>query len=514
MLNTENDELQNSGELPDEPTDALAEPCNVKPPSMHKLSQDRFWQLLISSTKDDPIHLPGTPDYQNRAVSLIRGHVAECCTKFTAAHQELISLGSAFPYYQNQLVEESEQFERLRHQLASASWTLAESWLSNSRDEAIETLVRVDGGVFSYAAYLYLTSVIGRQHRDIKKTPLRFGKTMRTTKLDTDGWWLPFVTTAGGSGHFLCYSLSFLIADTVCKLLTLVTEGSYRQSLTIFDSVLLRRLTQFEGLWKEPFKNQIELACNLPTDKLPLYGRDIVRRRMLLRILSAEGGTRLRYADNTLAVAQKEISGLRKILERSEAQVAELKSQLSTTEVSLTKAKDQLSTKEVNINLADDHIELRGDYRLLQKKCEKAEVQAASAASELASLRLFVTSLLAAPPDTEITTIHQPRSVTTHRSTWKVVVVGGHERFHSKLRRELPRSVFLHPDRSDFTADTFEHADCVVFCVGYCSHKLAWKAAQQVRRLGLPSGYTNYVNVDKVLEDIREILHPVGTRPA
>lgn len=503
---TENVSLDNPKSFPDILHDNFVDVSDVL---VHVSATERFWNFITST--EAPTHLPGTPDYKNRAVSLKRKTVSDSCKNGIEMRRAFSCQFSLFPVYQNEIKLEWDQFDRLRQQLASASWNLAESWLSTSRQEAVETLVRLDEGFYSKIVYMYLTAVVSRQHQGMRNysSPSIEGKT-RETNGDSDDWWLSFVTTAGGAGHFLCYALSNLLADAAGSVLEFVTAGSDEESLFFFDSVLLRKLTHFDDIWLEPFKSQIEFVSHIPCDKLQFYGRAVHSKCNLFSILSSEFQCQATKAESTIAVVKREISGFRKQLARSEAQVAELKSQLNKTEVALTKAKGQLSTKEVNINLADANSELHSDYRQLQKKCEKAVIQAVSAESELASLRQFVTSLLAAPQDTEVTNVHQPRSVTTNRSTWKVVVVGGHERFHSKLRRELPRSVFLHPDRSDFTAETFEHADCVVFCVGYCSHKLAWKAAQQVRRLGLPSGYTNYVNVDKVLDDIREILHPRG----
>jgi hypothetical protein len=125
--------------------------------------------------------------------------------------------------------------------------------------------------------------------------------------------------------------------------------------------------------------------------------------------------------------------------------------------------------------------------------------------TQLNELRAL-TSLLLTPP----AAAGEP-DPSAHHSRWeearelKIVVVGAHERLHARLRKELPNGVFLHPDRK-VSADVFNGAGAVLFCVGYCSHALSWFAAQEVRRLGLRAGYTNYNNVELVLDDLRAIV--------
>ena len=47
-----------------------------------------------------------------------------------------------------------------------------------------------------------------------------------------------------------------------------------------------------------------------------------------------------------------------------------------------------------------------------------------------------------------------------------------------------------------------------MFSIGYCSHALTYRSANEVRRRGLRAGYSNFSNVEIVLEEIRAILFP------
>lgn len=225
---------------------------------------------------------------------------------------------------------------------------------------------------------------------------------------------------------------------------------------------------------------------------------------------------KLAGTSNDLAVAKREIAELRSGKNKAQQEIARLNHRIGSLEKQLGATKDDKSSKAITPGAPAPHHDadqalmavvksLETENKALRQDRETSELELADAMEEVRNVRQFATLLLYAPSDAqaiESTVLTGERPL----SQMRIIVVGGHERLHAKLRAELPNSVFLHPDKSQFSPDLFGSADGVLFAVDYCSHALTWRAAQEARKRNVPAGYTTHVNVEMVLEDIRAIV--------
>lgn len=150
--------------------------------------------------------------------------------------------------------------------------------------------------------------------------------------------------------------------------------------------------------------------------------------------------------------------------------------------------------------------DVRDEVRRLKRELDQARAHALDQDNELSALRAFFAFARRGDDDTAFddAVVDAPPAVDLNEA--RVIVVGGRPRFHQKLRRLLPRGVFLHPDLSMYPADVFPGADCVVFCMEYCSRTMAIAAIDLARRYGVRSGYANHCNPDLVVQRVRELL--------
>lgn len=85
----------------------------------------------------------------------------------------------------------------------------------------------------------------------------------------------------------------------------------------------------------------------------------------------------------------------------------------------------------------------------------------------------------------------------------KIAFVGGHDNLHSKLRKEFPKALYLHPDKLKFSDDAFTNIEYCLYFTEYCNHTLFYKVSNEVKRRGIKSGFCNHQNVDMVIKEIQ-----------
>lgn len=119
-----------------------------------------------------------------------------------------------------------------------------------------------------------------------------------------------------------------------------------------------------------------------------------------------------------------------------------------------------VASKTAGSATPEEHVRAAESYaRSLREKdthLEKLRNSLADTADELARTRQLLNVVLEPPPGVTLTPVEVRPS--THPEKWRIVFVGGHERLHAKLRKQLRNAIFLHPDQSHFSPDVFNGA--------------------------------------------------------
>lgn len=208
---------------------------------------------------------------------------------------------------------------------------------------------------------------------------------------------------------------------------------------------------------------------------------------------------------------EKQAATLRKRTDTAEEQSAHLR---ASNQALLSSLPDTAS--KTAAHLASTEHSGRSDSYVAELRAKDTQIgllrnSIAETVEQLTLMRDLLTVFLEPSPEA----LAAPERLSQEHSPeqWRIVFVGGHQRLHSKLRKQMRNAVFLHPDQSHFAPETFKGADAVIFSIGYCSHALIYRAADEVRRHGLRAGYSNFTNVEMVLDEILAVLFPNGENP-
>ena len=402
----------------------------------------------------------------------------------------------------------SEQLDHLQKNIPAASIKLAIDWLQSDRATAILAIER-DSQFVSELVYDHLMDLtLATMNSSVREKHVKaFERSMRQAD-NVAAWAAAPIASAGGPDYFLCLALASLVAEAM--MVTGVSLANERGNLDTgnwVNSVLRRHISDAgEDLWLECMRGEVEFLGELDDKSIPSYVAHMNRlgRRQfdfLMGFLDVFGT----YRDST-AIAEQEAAGLRRRLLKTEDQLAEkceryaiLQKKLENKERAA--AAPLVHDKELALQLDAEFAQ----NRALNKKLEQATEELAELDAENKRLREFANVLLMPSGQAE------ERAHTAVNNQWKtsrVVIVGGHEKLHAKLRRELPNANFIHPDQINFAPGLFKDSAGVLFCANYCSHTLIWRAANEVRKHALPAGFSNHNNVDFVLSDLRNILLP------
>lgn len=150
-----------------------------------------------------------------------------------------------------------------------------------------------------------------------------------------------------------------------------------------------------------------------------------------------------------------------------------------------------------------DNNSLRTEIADRKRKEEEAKVvrdQLEAASSELASLRDYVYNLTEDDsPSQTVSTDSMKEAI----SNLRIVIIGGHSNWISKMKREFPGWTFIKPEASGSTdASIVDKADYVYFFTDTISHSRYYQFLNVIRERKIDFGYIHGVNIEKNIRDI------------
>lgn len=132
---------------------------------------------------------------------------------------------------------------------------------------------------------------------------------------------------------------------------------------------------------------------------------------------------------------------------------------------------------------------------------EKKALQDAVEASnkELSALRSYVYSLSDDESVPKVSVAEMRAAI----SDLKIIIVGGHINWVSKLKREFPKWTFVNPEASGSTnVDIVNKADHVFFFTDTISHSRYYQFLNVLRERKIKFGYIHGVNIEKNIADV------------
>lgn len=115
---------------------------------------------------------------------------------------------------------------------------------------------------------------------------------------------------------------------------------------------------------------------------------------------------------------------------------------------------------------------------------------------ELNSLRQFVFSL-----DQEIK-YEPPEGDLSRIKTFEGVIIGGHEKWQQRMKKRLPRFVFIHADMLNFDVSVLDNVKNVFFYVNYLNHAIYYKTIEHIKEKNIKIHFINFQNEDLFLREI------------
>lgn len=140
--------------------------------------------------------------------------------------------------------------------------------------------------------------------------------------------------------------------------------------------------------------------------------------------------------------------------------------------------------------------ELRGDIKNKEIAISALQQELARSQSEIEELKKIAFS------QEEPTDILEPVDL----STFKGVIVGGHENWHSRMKEMLPDSWrLIHPD-AHIDNQIITGADIIFFYVDYLNHAMFNKILPEAKKNKIPIGYLKRIHHQHCLDDIQRRL--------
>lgn len=448
-----------------------------------------LWDCIGRSCRlgeHDVPHAHPHPD--GRAVAFLREHLATASQGWLQnAEMRMRSIHMSPAYAQVRAAHVAQ----IKAYLAGAPvfWRIARAWIDESPMTAVKVLNQ-DPVEIGYLAQTLLRYLHGS------------GRRAGRHGLVSPALYEPRLRDLGGAWHFVSLALAVMLAVRAHILFDIALAryddaGALRDDIALLGVPgMLERLANARDLWTDEVAQRVDLLCGLPIHAIEPCALELQRQDRLAAAVYAEGRAAAQEHKHEARLAATEVTRLRVRLEQAHRRIEQLDRLLaarSAVVCSAAASQPQLGRNDE----ADAKLrEARRDLEAERAHCAEQE-------AELLMLREFC-ALLLEPPKAPAPPPEHAGAVDLREA--RVIVVGGRERFHQKLRRQLPRGAFVHPDLAACPADVFEHADCVVFCTEYCSHQLVRGAIELTRRHGLRSGYANHTNPDLVLQTVRDIL--------
>ncbi len=160
-----------------------------------------------------------------------------------------------------------------------------------------------------------------------------------------------------------------------------------------------------------------------------------------------------------------------------------------------------------NHRLEADVRSLRGE--LAKKRKEEKETislqeELDAARKELSALRSYVYNLGDDEVPETTVSIEKMRDAV---KDLKILIIGGHPNWVSKLRRDFPKWRFYSPSVSGTTdVNVIDKADHVLFFTDTISHCRYWQFLNALREKKIPFGYIHGVNIEKNIMDVYKCI--------
>lgn len=153
--------------------------------------------------------------------------------------------------------------------------------------------------------------------------------------------------------------------------------------------------------------------------------------------------------------------------------------------------------------LESDNSSLRAslaEKRRLEEESKDIRKQLEASNHELAVLRNYVYNL------TESDNLITDKTIESMKETiagYRIVIVGGHSNWLSKMRKEFPNWIFVNPKASGSTdVSVVDKADYVYFFTDTISHSKYYQFMNVIRERKINFGYIHGVNIEKNIRDI------------
>lgn len=153
--------------------------------------------------------------------------------------------------------------------------------------------------------------------------------------------------------------------------------------------------------------------------------------------------------------------------------------------------------------LEADNDSLRGelsDKRKVQEEAKTVKDRLEAANRELAVLRDYVYNLTEEDSPEQSVSLSAMKEVLSGK---RIVIIGGHSNWISKMKKEFPGWVFIKPGASGSTdISIVDKADHVYFFTDTISHSRYYQFLTVVRERKIDFGYIHGVNIEKNIRDI------------
>lgn len=481
-------------------SDAAMRELEARSPEARQAAKETWRKVCFETLKDELAGEAEAPMHSRldvRATSAIQ----QQCRHLVEDHDELerlMRVTSAPEGYTSELKQSLAQDKLLYAQLPEFAWAAGKQTVATNAAGAVawieaggyELLRRTVDHMFAIA----MASKFSNPAARFKNAP---------ASGNSDAYWRPIIRTGGGARYFLSFAVAVAIADQLMGV-SYAVQGRATELDPFAAHTFLDILKTPRALWTARYQPLVTALVFMPADQQSDFLATLAAQKLSMQRTFEFVLRTLNGSERQTALLEKQVSGLRRSLGKAEDRAVQLEANNLALMASLRTASSKTAAHQVPA----EHAREVGAYEVALRDKEtqlgRLRTSLADTTEQLALTRELLTVLLEPAPGVHAAPVRIGHE--TRPEQWRIIFVGGHERLHAKLRKQMRNSIFLHPDQSQFSSEAFNHVDAVVFSIGYCSHALAYRAADEVRRRGLRAGYSNSTNVEMVLDDVREIL--------
>lgn len=467
-----------------------------------KALADIFWQQVNAIATEEPTAVGKTKE-SDRGVSALKGIIKTDIDPYLAALENLLVAADFSPSAQQHIGEEIDRAKRVLAAAPKCCWFAAAEWLERDWEGANQFLA-LGGPGMQVVGLIHLLQATDNQLKRL--TGVSAGMSQWTPDL-AESLLQPLIVSTGGGRYYLTYVIANLLVTSVSGMASILSGEESQPESTLLHPEARRIAAAMDNLWLDSDLAMVNLMATASSEGLEALAVAEARRVKTIKQVMLEAYKLAADAQQDAALATNEAIKVRKLYERQQTHVHELHVQLQVANRSAQARQQKQSTAKPDAGSDAEIKAAQSAQRLAESNAQVSRAEAAELRADVGELQAFLDLLMEAPSVISVATVRADNNIDVLKS--KVVVVGGHERVHHKLRKALPNSTFLHPDRKA-TSEDFQGADLVLFCVNYCNHVLSWTAYQEVRKQQLRSGYSRHTNTDRIIADVRRLLNPNG----